>query len=163
MYVYTYKQHTTNSSKHNKANDNTNDNNMILIIITCAKARHRLWGATWCYYYYYYYYYCYYNNNNNYYYYYYYYYIGRLVRDIFRQACNTSPPQGVRSVSEISSCFFGPRPWHVEIRHRVKKTSTINLSGFETLKLKIRRLKLWKPTALPIGGVSPWGPHRDRH
>ena len=43
--------------------------------------------------------------------------------------------------------FFGPRPWHIEIRHRVKKkTSTINLFGFKTLKLKIRRLKLWKPT-----------------
>ena len=41
----------------------------------------------------------------------------------------------VRSISEISSCFFGPRPWHIEIRHRVKKTSTINLLGFETLKL----------------------------
>ena len=26
--------------------------------------------------------------------------------------------------------------------------STINLFGFETLKLKIRRLKLWKPTVL---------------
>ena len=52
----------------------------------------------------------------------------------------------VRSISEISSCFLGPRPWHIEIRHRVKKTSTINLFGFETLKLKIRRLKLWKPT-----------------
>ena len=37
--------------------------------------------------------------------------------------------------------FVGPRPWHIEIRHRVKKkTSTINLFGFETLKLKIRRL-----------------------
>ena len=42
--------------------------------------------------------------------------------------------------------FVGSRPWHIEIRHRVKKTSTINLFGFETLKLKIRRLKLWKPT-----------------
>ena len=52
----------------------------------------------------------------------------------------------LRSISEILSCFFGPRPWHIEIRHRVKKTSTINLFGFETLKLKIRRLKLWKPT-----------------
>ena len=53
----------------------------------------------------------------------------------------------IRSISEISSCCFGPRPWHIEIRHRVnKKTSTINLFGFETLKLKIRRLKLWKPT-----------------
>ena len=43
---------------------------------------------------------------------------------------------------------FGPRPWHIEIRHRVKKTSTNNLFGFETLELKIRRLKLWKPTVL---------------
>ena len=41
-----------------------------------------------------------------------------------------------------------PRPWHIEIRHRVKQTSTINSFGFETLKLKIRRFKLWKPTAL---------------
>ena len=57
----------------------------------------------------------------------------------------------VRPISEISSCFFGPRPWHTEIRHRVnKKTSTINLFGFETLKLKIRRLKLWKPTVCPL-------------
>ena len=52
----------------------------------------------------------------------------------------------IRSISEISSCCFGPRPWHIEIRHRVKKTFTINLFGFETLKLKFRRLKLWKPT-----------------
>ena len=42
--------------------------------------------------------------------------------------------------------FVGPRPWHIEIRHRFKKTSTTNLLGFETLTLKIRRLKLWKPT-----------------
>ena len=42
--------------------------------------------------------------------------------------------------------FWGPRPWHVELRHRVKKTSTINLFRLETLKLKIRKLKLWKPT-----------------
>ena len=52
----------------------------------------------------------------------------------------------LRSISEVSSCFFGPRPWHIEIRHRVKKTSAINLFGSETLKLKIRRLKSWKPT-----------------
>ena len=58
----------------------------------------------------------------------------------------TCYPVMVRSISEISSCFFGPRPWHIEIRHRVKRTSTINLFGFETLELKIRRLKLWKPT-----------------
>ena len=41
--------------------------------------------------------------------------------------------------------FVWPRPWHIEIRHRVKRISTINLFGFETLKLKIRRLKLWRP------------------
>ena len=60
---------------------------------------------------------------------------------------HTVHTDAARSISEISSCFFGPRPWHIEIRHRVKRTSTINLFGFETLKLKIRRLKLWKPTA----------------
>ena len=31
--------------------------------------------------------------------------------------------ENIRSISEISSCFFWPRPWHIEIRHRVKKTS----------------------------------------
>ena len=51
----------------------------------------------------------------------------------------------IQSISEISSCFFGPRLWRIEIRHRVKKASTMNLFGFETLKLKNRRLKLWKP------------------
>ena len=50
---------------------------------------------------------------------------------------------------------FGPRSWHIEIRHRVNKTSTISLFGFETLKLKIRRLKLWKPrlTSAPPPGI----------
>ena len=57
----------------------------------------------------------------------------------------------VRSISEVSSCFFGPRPWYIEIQHRVKRTSTINLFGFETLKLNIWRLKLWKPTVTWLG------------
>ena len=52
----------------------------------------------------------------------------------------------IRSVFKISNLFLRPKPCHIEIRHRVRKTSTINLFGFETLKLKIRRLKLWKPT-----------------
>ena len=34
------------------------------------------------------------------------------------------------------------------------KTSTINLFGFETLKLKIRRLKLWKPTVIRISCMT---------
>ena len=33
--------------------------------------------------------------------------------------------------------FFVPIFWHIEIRHRVKQTYTINLLGFEILKLKI--------------------------
>ena len=67
-------------------------------------------------------------------------------------AASSGPPRrpSLRSISKISSCFFGPRPWHIEIRHRVKRTSTINLFGFETLRLKIRRLKLWKPTVRPF-------------
>ena len=62
----------------------------------------------------------------------------------------------LRSISKVSSCFFGPRPWHIEIRHRVQKTSTIDLFGFETLKLKIRRLKLWKPTVIVGGNILGW-------
>ena len=69
-----------------------------------------------------------------------------LQYSIFFADTRMTPSSTVRSISEISSCFFGPRPWHIEIRHRVKKTSTMNMFGFETLKLKIRRLKLWKPT-----------------
>ena len=62
---------------------------------------------------------------------------------------------GVRIAVDFRNfVFLGPRPWHIEIRHRVKKTSTINLFGFETLKLKIRRLKLWKPTVAVREGVE---------
>ena len=61
---------------------------------------------------------------------------------------SASPPSSTGCTVDFRNfiVFFGPRPWHIEIRHRVKETSTINLFGFETLKLKIRRLKLWKPT-----------------
>ena len=52
----------------------------------------------------------------------------------------------LRSISEISSCFSGRDPGTLKSDIVSKKTSTINLFGFETLKLKIRRLKLWKPT-----------------
>ena len=57
----------------------------------------------------------------------------------------------VRSISEISSCFC----WAETLAHwsptSCQKTSTINLFGFETLKLKIRRLKLLKPT---VGNIA---------
>ena len=47
-----------------------------------------------------------------------------------RRPAAASPGTGfLRPIFEISSCFFEPRPWHIEIRHRVKKTSTINLFG----------------------------------
>ena len=59
---------------------------------------------------------------------------GNMSGDVM--ARSTATPVLARSISEISSCFFGPRPWHIEIRHRVKKTSTNSLFGFETLKLK---------------------------
>ena len=42
----------------------------------------------------------------------------------------------IRSISEISSCFFLPRPWHIEIRHRVKKHPQLICSDL--------RLSNWK-------------------
>ena len=46
--------------------------------------------------------------------------------------------------------FLGRDPGTLKSDIVSKKTSTTNLLGFETLKLKIRRLKLWKPTVRPI-------------
>ena len=70
-----------------------------------------------------------------------------LRRLSHREVAFTVAPGGCNTVDFRNFIvFFGPRPWHIEIRHRVKKTSTIYVIGFETLKLKIRRLKLWKPT-----------------
>ena len=43
--------------------------------------------------------------------------------------------------------FLGRDPGILKSDIVSTKTSTINLFGFETLKLKIRRLKLWTPTA----------------
>ena len=63
---------------------------------------------------------------------------GELVVDGVVVPCGRFP--------KFHSVFVGPGPWHIEIRHRVKQTSTISLCGFEILKLKSRRLKLWKPT-----------------
>ena len=41
-----------------------------------------------------------------------------------------------RSISEMSSCFFGSRPWHIEIRHRVKKKTQLICSDFRLSNLK---------------------------
>ena len=54
----------------------------------------------------------------------------------------------MRSISEISSCFLGRRPCTLKSDIVSIKTTTMNLFGFEILKLKIRRLKLWKPTVV---------------
>ena len=42
--------------------------------------------------------------------------------------------------------FLGRDPGTLKSDIVLKNNSTMNLFGFETLKLKIRRLKLWKPT-----------------
>ena len=55
----------------------------------------------------------------------------------------------LRSISEIHRVFLGRDPGTLKSDIVSKKTSTINLFGFETLKLKIRRLKLWKATVPP--------------
>ena len=46
--------------------------------------------------------------------------------------------------------FFGSRFWHIEIRYHINKIYTIRLFAFEILKLKIRRLKLWKQIVFAI-------------
>ena len=48
---------------------------------------------------------------------------------------------------KFHSVFLGRDPGTLKSDIVSTKTSTINLFGFEALKLKIRRLKLWKPTA----------------
>ena len=48
--------------------------------------------------------------------------------------------------SKCHRVFLGRDPGTLKSDIVSKKTSTIKLFGFETLKLKIRRLKLWKPT-----------------
>ena len=86
-----------------------------------------------------------------------YYTVSKSCISVYRQRfsysrrCDSAWRNAMRSISETSSCFFGPRSWHIEIRHRVKKTSTINLFGFETLK--IRRLKIMETdrvASLPV-------------
>ena len=50
----------------------------------CTKKQHRQWGATWC-------------------------HIGRFARGVFKQTCNTSPPQGVaRGTSSTPSGYSLP-------------------------------------------------------
>ena len=48
--------------------------------------------------------------------------------------------------------FLGRDPGTLKSDIVSKKTSTTNLFGFETLKLKIRRLKLWNPTEIRMLG-----------
>ena len=43
---------------------------------------------------------------------------------------------------QISNLFLRPRPWQFEIRDSTGKYATYLLSGFETLNLKFRDLKL---------------------
>ena len=45
--------------------------------------------------------------------------VGKLL--VGGPAGRCQPERRERSISEISSCLFWPRPWHIEIRYRVKK------------------------------------------
>ena len=57
------------------------------------------------------------------------------------------------------SCFVGPKPWHIEIGHRVKTTSTINLFGFETLKLKNSKIEIMETDRMNSRALNrPNGP-----
>ena len=60
----------------------------------------------------------------------------------------------IREDAAISSCFFGRDPGTLKSDIVSKKTSTINMFGLETLKLKLRGSKLWKPT---VSGRMPRG------
>ena len=50
--------------------------------------------------------------------------------------------------------FLGRDPGTLKSDIVSTKTSSINLLGFETLEMKIRRLKLWKPTVARTGVQS---------
>ena len=86
---------------------------------TCAKTRHRRWGATRCY------------------------NIGRFLRDIFKQMCNTSPPQGIRPALKSSIWRNGPSPWETWTFGILKWAYAM----VEILNLKCCELKLRELTA----------------
>ena len=73
---------------------------------------------------------------------------GASARQRTRGAGHFPPISALRSISENSSCFLGRDPGTLNSDIVSTKTSTVDLFGFETLKLKIRRLKLWKPTVV---------------
>ena len=79
----------------------------------------------------------------------------------YPRSSEDAPPENdagaFRTVDFRNFVFF----WAETLAHwnptSCQKTSTIDLFGFETLKLKTRRLKLWKPTELLR---DPLGMHR---
>ena len=83
---------------------------------------------------------------------------------VLKKSCNRVVklwlPWLVRSISEISSGFLGRDPGTLKSDIVSKKTSTIKFFGFETLKLKIRSLKLWKPT---VGAKNNDDNNRNNH
>ena len=65
----------------------------------------------------------------------------------FRPPPPSAPAHG--RFPKFHRVFVGPRPWHIEIRHRVKKTSTINLeiSKIEIMETDRKRyLASWVPS-----------------
>ena len=78
--------------------------------------RHRRWGATWC-------------------------YIGRFVRDILKQTCKTSPPQGVSlylsitSLSESHNLVLRTMSWHERANLAVSSPTPLFGTGVLLLPL----------------------------
>ena len=60
--------------------------------------------------------------------------------------CNSMTIDVYGRFPKFHRVFFGRDSGTLKSDIVSTKTSTLNLFGFETLKLKIRRLKFWKPT-----------------
>ena len=68
------------------------------------------------------------------------------LREVAAPPWGKSAPRGYGRFPKFHRVFLGRDPGTLKSDIVSKKTSIINLFGCETLKLKIRRLKLWKPT-----------------
>ena len=56
------------------------------------------------------------------------------------QPASAPPPLRAKDIYiyiYISSCFLGPRPWHIEIRHRIKKHPQLICSGLGLSNIRI--------------------------
>ena len=70
------------------------------------------------------------------------------LQDLSRVASDSMSCGWCGRFPKFHRVFLGRDPGTLKSDIVSTKTSTINSFGFETLKLKIRRLKLWKPTVI---------------